>query len=318
MPRNLCDIGFGFQCRHHHVQVFYVAQVHVDDKSVKIRFAFRKPQIGYVGFLLANQGANATQNALVVRYGNIQRNGIDGRMTARMPLQINPAVWLFFKLFQRGAINRMDQQALAAIRDADDTFSGQRLTAGGAAEGLIVGHADDGAGGFDLVSAALDQFGIEGFDHLASGEFGRAQSREKFRLIWHPQHFGSGAQGFVCGFFANVFKGCTGKFLAQPDKTTAIFFAQRFANRGLGATGGDNVDPGCLRALAFGSDDFDRLAVFQPRPQRHADAVDLGRHAGIADAGVDRIGIIKRRGAARQLHHITLGGEAEHLIGIHL
>jgi hypothetical protein len=73
-----------------------------------------------------------------------------------------------------------------------------------------------------------------------------------------------------------------------------------------------------LRALAFRRDDLDRLAVLQPRPQRHPDAVDLGRDAGVPDPRVDGIGVIQGRRPARQLHHIALGREAEHLIGIHL
>ena len=70
--------------------------------------------------------------------------------------------------------------------------------------------------------------------------------------------------------------------------------------------------------MTFGGDDFHRLTVFQPRPQRHADAVNLGRHARVPDARMDRIGIIQRRRSARQLHNIALGRKAEHLIGIHL
>jgi hypothetical protein len=90
-----------------------------------------------------------------------------------------------------------------------------------------------------------------------------------------------------------MIKGGAGEFLPQLDEAALVLFAQGFADRGLGAACGHDVDPACLRALAFGGDDLDRLAVLEAGPEGHADAVDLGRDAGIADAGVDGIGVIK-------------------------
>ena len=43
-------------------------------------------------------------------------------------------------------------------------------------------------------------------------------------------------------------------------------------------------------------------------------AVDLGADAGVADVGVERIGEIDRRGAARQRDQPAARGEAEHLV----
>ena len=44
----------------------------------------------------------------------------------------------------------------------------------------------------------------------------------------------------------------------------------------------------------------------------------LAPTVAVADPGVDRVGEVDRRGAARQLHHLALGGEAEHLVLEHL
>ena len=48
--------------------------------------------------------------------------------------------------------------------------------------------------------------------------------------------------------------------------------------------------------------------------QRHVAAVDLGADAGVADIGVDRIGEVDRRRAARQGDQHALGREAEDLV----
>ena len=62
----------------------------------------------------------------------------------------------------------------------------------------------------------------------------------------------------------------------------------------------------------------DRLAVAELGPERDPLAVDLGADAAVADAGVDGVGEVDRGGAARELHHLALRGEAEDLVGEHL
>ena len=56
------------------------------------------------------------------------------------------------------------------------------------------------------------------------------------------------------------------------------------------------------------------MTFLDPGPERHPHAIDFGANAGMADAGVDGVGKINRRGPARQFHHIALGREAEDLI----
>ncbi len=235
-----------------------------------------------------------------------------------MPVQIDPARGLFLELLQCGAIDGVDHDARAAIGDADDPFARHRLAAIGAAEVLVCGQAHDGPLCVDLVGRGLHEFGIERLDHPPRRQLRAAQPCQQVLLVGKAQRLCGGAQRLVGCLLADVVEGGAGKLVAQLDETTAVFFAQGFADRGLGAARGHDVDPAGLRMLALGRDDLDRLAVLEPGPQRHADAVDLGRHAGIPDAGMDRVGIVQRRRTPRKLHHIALGREAEHLIRIHL
>ena len=69
---------------------------------------------------------------------------------------------------------------------------------------------------------------------------------------------------------------------------------------------------------ALRGDDLDLVAVRELRAQRHEAAVDLGADAGVADLGMDGIGEVDRRRAARQRDQIALGREAEHLVLEHL
>ena len=61
-------------------------------------------------------------------------------------------------------------------------------------------------------------------------------------------------------------------------------------------------------------DDLDLVAILKFGQKRRMQAVDLGADRGIADIGMDRIGEIDRRRAARQRDQAPLRREAEHLI----
>ena len=68
------------------------------------------------------------------------------------------------------------------------------------------------------------------------------------------------------------------------------------------------------RGLRLRGDDLDLVAVAELRDQRRDLAVDLAPTARVADVGVDRIGEVDRRRAARQRDQLALGREAEHLV----
>ena len=68
------------------------------------------------------------------------------------------------------------------------------------------------------------------------------------------------------------------------------------------------------RQVVLVADDLDFVARAQLGHQRHDGAVDLGADAGVADVGVQRIGEVDRRRAARQRDQPAARGEAEHLV----
>ena len=86
------------------------------------------------------------------------------------------------------------------------------------------------------------------------------------------------------------------------------------ADGGARLAGDDDRFPGGRRHLRLGADDLDLVAVLQFGHQRHDAAVDLGADAGVADIGVDGIGEVDRRGAARQRDQHALRREAEDLV----
>ena len=129
---------------------------------------------------------------------------------------------------------------------------------------------------------------------------------------------GRSLQCLVGGLLAHMGKGGSRQFPAQCDEPIPVRFAQGPANGGLGLAGRSDLQPRGLRSLALGSNDVDGLAVLHPCPQRHAHPVHLRAHTGISDAGVNGIGEINGRRAARQLHHLAFGRETEHLVRIHL
>ncbi len=96
MPRNLRDVSLCLQRGHHGMQMLDVAQVHVDDEPVEIRLSVGESQVGDIGLLFADQGADATKHARVVGNRDIERNGVDRGVAAGMPLQVDPAGGLLF------------------------------------------------------------------------------------------------------------------------------------------------------------------------------------------------------------------------------
>ena len=86
------------------------------------------------------------------------------------------------------------------------------------------------------------------------------------------------------------------------------------ADRGAGFSGDDKRLPGGGRHLPLGHRDLDLIAVLKLRQQRRDAPVDLGAHSIVADIGVDRIGKINGRRAARQRDQPTFRRKAEHLI----
>ena len=88
------------------------------------------------------------------------------------------------------------------------------------------------------------------------------------------------------------------------------------ADAGARLAGDDEAFPARVGLAAAGGDDLDLVAVFQLVAQRDDLAVDLGADAVVADLAVHLVGEVDRRGAARQLDQVALGGEAEDLVAV--
>ena len=300
------------------MQVFHIPELHVDNEAIEVRLPVNKAKIVDIRSLFADQRADPAEDPGIVGNREVEAHVIDRLVGALVPAKVDPALGLIFELFERGAVDGVDDNALAAIGDADDAFARDRLAAGGTGKALFAREADNGMGGLDLVPLLPGQVGIEGFHDLAGRDLGGAELGEEFLGIAEAHVFRRGPERLVGDFLAHMFEGHAGKFLAELDEALAVFLAEAAADGGLGAAGGDDVDPGGLGALALGRHDLHRLAVLEAGPEGDADAVDLGADAAVADPGVDRVGEVEGGGAAGEFDHFALGGEAEHLVGIHL
>ena len=80
----------------------------------------------------------------------------------------------------------------------------------------------------------------------------------------------------------------------------------------------DEVQPVAARLVARRRHDLDDVAVAQPRAQRHHLAVDARADALVADVGVDGVGEVDRRRAARQRLDLALRREDVDLLRIQL
>ncbi len=69
--------------------------------------------------------------------------------------------------------------------------------------------------------------------------------------------------------------------------------------------------------MPLSGDNFNRLAIFDPGPKRHAQTINFSRHARATYTRMNRIGKIKWRCTTRQLQDIALRGKAKDLIGKH-
>ena len=88
--------------------------------------------------------------------------------------------------------------------------------------------------------------------------------------------------------------------LAQAARLLLLHVLQVVPDLGARAAGAHEVEPGRVRARVRRADDLDHVAALQLGAQRHRLAVDVGGDAVVADVGVDRVGEVDRRRAARQ------------------
>ena len=85
-------------------------------------------------------------------------------------------------------------------------------------------------------------------------------------------------------------------------------------DRGSRLSGDDERFPGRGRGLAVRGKHLDLVAVAQFGDERRQAAIDLAAHHAVAELGMDRIGEVDRRRAARQRDQAPLRREAEDLV----
>jgi len=100
----------------------------------------------------------------------------------------------------------------------------------------------------------------------------------------------------------------------QHFRLAPFGLAHRPPHRSPRLSGDDHRLPGHRGHVILVGLDLHLIAVLQLRAQRHRIAVDLAADAGIADVGVNRIGKIDRRRAARQGDQAPFRRETENLI----
>ena len=81
---------------------------------------------------------------------------------------------------------------------------------------------------------------------------------------------------------------------------TGVFLAQPLAYLGLGAGGNHIVEPGLVRLLGLGSDDFHLVAVLEFLVDGHQFVVHFGSNHGETDFGMDMEGKVEHGGTRRQ------------------
>ena len=82
------------------------------------------------------------------------------------------------------------------------------------------------------------------------------------------------------------------------------------------AGGDDETEPVAARVVVRLRDDFDDVAVFQLRTERHHLAVDPGADAAMADVGVDGVREVDESRAAGQRLHFAFRREGVDLLGV--
>ena len=88
------------------------------------------------------------------------------------------------------------------------------------------------------------------------------------------------------------------------------------ANLAARARGVNKREPVARGRVALLRDDFDHVAIGERVTQRNHLAIHFRAGALVADFGVDRVGEINRRGAARKDHHASFRREGVNLLGI--
>jgi len=107
----------------------------------------------------------------------------------------------------------------------------------------------------DHIALFFDQLGIDRAHDEAASQLGTSQLAQHLVYTFEGQCLGGGAKRLIRRPLSNVLKGHPGKLAAQFDEPFAVFFLERFADRGFRPPGYSDIRPSGLRGLALGNDD---------------------------------------------------------------
>ena len=162
--------------------------------------------------------------------------------------------------------------------------------------------------------ALFHEFRIDRSDHIAGKHLAAADGGKRLLDRW-PREPRQGAFQLVFGKrLAGPFKSPGDDLAAESGILRPHGIAGRPPNRRACLAGHDQAFPYGGRGLAFGAGDLDLIAVLQFGQERGVAAIDLGADRGIADIGMNRVGEIDRRRAARQGDQAAVRRETEHLV----
>ncbi|CPO62663.1 Uncharacterised protein [Bordetella pertussis] len=214
----------------------------------------------------------------------------------------------------------MHDQAVAQPHAGDDGVAGQRAAAWRQLDRLAFAALDQdgrgarrgdlvhgGGGGGDEIVFGREAPRHHGGQALAQADIGqdfiaRAGARAARQLV--PLRVVGAGHGQV-QLDHRLFK----QSLAEGHGLLVLDGSQVMADFGTGAAGAHVIEPLRVRARGRRSDDFDRVAAAELGAQRDELAIDLGGDRLVADVGMDGVGEIDRRGAARQGNDLAARGE---------
>ena len=279
------------------------------------------------------------KHAGAVLRANQQSDRVGGSGGAA-PLHVDAALRLVQQILDVGAGIGVDGDAAAARNVADDFVSRNRIAAFRAEDHQIVLAADLQAPASPCRSMRLTvetrrsadlprclglrrgyRFAERVGNNLARGKFAVTQVREQIFEL-RASVFGRDAQQIR---FRNFLQAASrlprfaleqaasdfGGLLALDEVDPLADFAAR-------ARSAHEVQPVAAGHVAFLREDFDHIAVGQAMPQRNDLAVHLCADALIADFGVNGVGKIDGRRAARQRHDVSLRREGVNFFGIQI
>ena len=113
----------------------------------------------------------------------------------------------------------------------------------------------------------------------------------------------------------SALRACSSSRSPRPADSSYCMVFRKWRMLERAFAGAHVLQPAGVGLGVAGGDDLDAVAVAQFGAQRHQLAVDLGRHAAVADVGVHRVGEIHRGRAARQRQDPALGREDVDLVG---